>query len=75
MRFKLATEGWLDPSIVRVFFDVVNNDPAVVPAVGQVPASTKVLGPIGEVHAFFKRLRITMRGVVIEDIMDYNRVH
>ena len=42
MRFKLATEGWLDPSTVRVFFDVVNTDPAVVPAVGQVPASTKV---------------------------------
>ena len=34
-----------------------------------------MLRPLGAVHAFFRRLRITMRGVVIEDIMDYNRVH
>jgi hypothetical protein len=62
MRFKLTTEGWLDPSTVRVFFDVVNND------------APRVLRPIGAVHGFFRRLRIMMRGVVIEDIMDYNRV-
>ena len=27
IRFKLATEGWMDPSTARFFFDVVNNDP------------------------------------------------
>jgi hypothetical protein len=47
---------------VRVFFDVVNNEQG------------KVLHPIGAVHGFFRRLRIMMRGVFIEDIMDYNRV-
>ena len=26
MRFKLSTEGWLDPSTVRIFLDVINND-------------------------------------------------
>jgi hypothetical protein len=62
MRFKLTTEGSLDPSTVRVFFDVVNND------------APRVLRPIGAVHGFFRRLRIMMRGVIIEDIMDYNRV-
>jgi hypothetical protein len=75
IRFKLATEGWLDPSTVRVFLDVVNNDESVVVGTATNPPTTKVLRPIGAVHAFFKRLRITMRGVVIEDIMDYNRVH
>ena len=65
IRFKLSTEGWLDPSTVRAFLDVVNND----------TANSKVLRPLGAVYAFFRRLRITMRGVVIEDIMDYNRVH
>ena len=34
----------------------------------------KVIRPMGSPAAFFRRLRITMRGVVIEDIMDYNRV-
>jgi hypothetical protein len=38
-------------------------------------AGDKVLRPLGAVHAFFKLLRITMRGVVIEDIMDHTRVH
>ncbi len=66
IRFKLATEGWMDPSTTRFFFDVVNNDAA---------GAAKPLRPLGAVHAFFRRLRITMRGVVIEDIQDYNRVH
>jgi hypothetical protein len=50
---------------VGVFQDVLNNG----------TAGNQVLRPLGAVHAFFRRLRITMRGVVIEDIMDYNRVH
>ena len=66
IRFKLATEGWMDPSTARFFFDVVNNDPN---------GGAKHLRPLGAVHAFFRRLRVTMRGVVIEDISDYNRVH
>ena len=69
MRFKVSTEGWLDPSTVRIFLDVVNTDPGANPGV-----LWKVLRPIGSVHAFFRRLRVTMRGVVIEDIMDFNRV-
>jgi hypothetical protein len=73
MRFKLATEGWLDPSTVRIFLDVINNDQSATGQAAPWPAA-KVLRPLGPVHAFFRRLRITMRGVVIEDIMDYNRV-
>ena len=80
IRFKLSTEGWLDPSTVRFFMDVVNTDPSPTliaptnpPTVPPWPTH-KVLRPIGSVSAFFRRLRITMRGVVIEDIMDYNRV-
>jgi hypothetical protein len=58
---------------VRVFIDVIKADQsAVVPATE--PPSTKALRPIGPVHAFFRRLRITLRGVVIEDIMDFSRV-
>ena len=45
--------------------DVVNAD----------QTGARVLRPIGMVHAFFRRLHITMRAVVIEDISDYARVH
>ena len=46
-------------------FDVVNADAA--------PA-TKKLRPIGKAHAFFRRLRISVREQIIEDIDNYNRV-
>jgi len=72
LRFKLASEGWIDPSTVRIFFDLVNDDRSA--RVPHVVGLTKVLRPIGPPHAFFRRLRVTMRGVVIEDIMDYNWV-
>jgi hypothetical protein len=73
LRFKLASEGWIDPSTVRIFFDLVNDEKSArAPVDADNP--TKVLRPIGPPHAFFRRLRTTMRGVVIEDIMDYNRV-
>jgi hypothetical protein len=66
IRFRLAGDGqWMDPSTFRIMFDVVNNDP--------VPG-TKMLRPIGKAHAFFRRLRISVRGQIIEDIDNYNRV-
>ena len=38
-------------------------------------ANSKVLRPLGVVHAFFRRLRITMSGRDIEDVLDYKRIH
>ncbi len=64
--FRLAGDGqWMDPSTFRIMFDVVNNDPA---------PGTKLLRPIGKAHAFFRRLRISVRGQIIEDVDNYNRV-
>ena len=57
IRFKLSSEGWLDPSTARFFFDVMNNDP---------DGGNKKLRPLGAVHAFFRRLRITMRGWLLK---------
>ena len=66
IRFRLAGDGsWLDPSTFRIMFDVVNTD---------TEAATKRLRPIGKAHAFFRRLRISVRGQIIEDIDNYNRV-
>ena len=64
IRFRLAGEGWLDPSTFRIMMDVVNDD----------NDGTKKLRPIGRVHAFFRRLRIAVRGQIIEDIDNFNRV-
>ena len=66
IRFRLAGDGsWLDPSTFRIMFDVVNADGS---------PGTKRLRPIGKAHAFFRRLRISVRGQIIEDIDNYNRV-
>jgi len=64
IRFRLAGEGWLDPSTFRIMFDVVNDG----------GDANKKLRPIGRAHAFFRRLRISVRGQIIEDIDNYNRV-
>jgi hypothetical protein len=74
IRFKLSSEGWLDPSTVRVFFDVRNLDVGTA-ATDTTPAVPKQLRPLNAPHAFFRRLIIKMRGVLLEDIFDYNRVH
>ena len=66
IRFRLAGDGsWMDPSTFRIMFDVVNND---------TDPATKKLRPIGKAHGFFRRLRISIRGQIIEDIDNYNRV-
>ena len=41
LRFKLATEGWLDPSTVRIFMDVCNTS----------TVANTVIRPIGGPHA------------------------
>ena len=60
LKIRLNGEGWLDPSTVWVMFDVVNTD----------SHDTKPLKPIGYGHGFFKRLRSSVRGQVIEDISE-----
>ena len=64
LKFRLNGEGWLDPSTVRIMFDVLNVD----------GDSTKTLRPLGYCHGFFRRLRLSVRGKIIEDIQDFNRV-
>ena len=64
LKFRLNGEGWLDPSTVRVMFDVMNTS----------GDATKSLKPIGQCHGFFKRLRLSIRGQIIEDISEFARV-
>ena len=55
LNFILNGEGWLDPSTVRLMFDVVNTDGDIA----------KTLKPIGYCHGFFRRLRLSVRGRII----------
>jgi hypothetical protein len=63
----MAGEGWMDPSTFRIMFDVVNQDYGTT-------SNPKALRPIGRPHGFFRRLRIAVRGQIVEDIDNYNRV-
>ena len=62
LKFRLNGEGWLDPSTVHVMFDVANTDPDM----------TKTLKPLGYCHGFLRRLRISVRGQIIEDINQFH---
>ena len=62
IRFVLTNDNWLDPSTVRVMFNLVNND----------SDSAKRLRTISGAWSFFRRMRIMCQGTLIEDF-DYNR--
>lgn len=64
IRFRIASQGqWADFKTLKVMFDVSNTGNNTLP-----------LLPIGRAHAFFKRLVISCRGVILEDISDFNAV-
>ena len=62
IRFVLTNDNWLDPSTVRVMFNLVNND----------SDANKRLRPISGAWSFFRRMRVMCQGTLIEDF-DYNR--
>ena len=65
IRLALTGEGWLDPSTVRVMFDLNNT----------ASGTEKYLKTIGGPWSFFRRMRLLANGVVIEDIDNYARTH
>ena len=64
IRFVLTNDNWLDPSTLRLMFNLVNND----------ATATKRLRTISGGWSFFRRIRIMCQGSLIEDF-DYNRTH
>lgn len=63
IRFVLTNDNWLDPSTVRLMFNLVNN-----------ASELKRLRTISGGWSFFRRIRIMCQGTLIEDF-DYNRTH
>ena len=65
IRLALTGDGWLDPSTIRVMFDLNN-------------LSTEfnhTLKTIGGPWSFFRRMRLMAGGTIIEDIDNYARTH
>jgi hypothetical protein len=65
IRIMLTGDNWMDPSTFRVMFDL-NNDET---------NAAKSLRPLGGPWTFFRRMRVLCAGQLVEDIMDYNRIH
>jgi hypothetical protein len=65
IRILLTGDNWMDPSTFRVMFDL-NNDET---------NAAKSLRPLGGPWTFFRRMRVLCAGQLVEDIMDYNRIH
>jgi len=65
VRILLTGDNWLDPSTFRVMFDLNNLETTI----------GKSLRPLGGPWCFFRRLRVLCAGQLVEDIMDYNRIH
>ena len=59
IKIQLTGDNWLDPSTVRVMFDLVNKD--------KTTDGHKQLRPLGPCHAFFRRCRLLCGGQVVED--------
>jgi hypothetical protein len=67
IRIVLTGDSWLDPSTFRVMFNLVNEE--------ALDATPNMLRPIGGPWGFFQRMRVLCAGQLVEDIMDYNRIH
>jgi hypothetical protein len=65
IRLALTGEGWLDPSTIRVMFDLNNQDAEF----------NHTLKTIGGPWSFFRRMRLMAGGTIIEDIDNYGRTH
>ena len=65
IRILLTGEDWLDPSTLRVMFNLTNlqND------------GIARLRPLGGPWSFFRRMRILAAGQLVEDIDQHNRIH
>ena len=64
IRILLTGEDWMDPSTLRVMFNIKNNGGA-----------NQRLRLLGGPHSFFRRMRILAAGQLVEDIDQYNRIH
>ena len=70
IKISLNGDQWLDPSTVKLFFNV-NNDTKLTGDAAATNLTPLVAGPWG----FFRRMRVICGGQIVEDIDNYNRLH
>ena len=58
------SNSWLDPSTLRVMFDLRNNG-----------TGNQLLRPVGGPWSFFRRVKLVVGGQTVEDIDYYGRTH
>ena len=64
IRILLTGDNWMDPSTLRVLFQLNNDEP-----------TAKALRPLSGPWSFLRRMRILAAGQLVEDIDQYNRIH
>ena len=69
IKLQITGDRWLDPSTVRVMFDLNNTEETPEDA-----APDKELRVLGGPWTFFRRMRLLAGGQVIEDIDNFDRV-
>ena len=73
LRFQLSSDGWLDPSSVRIMYTLVNDHEQPQPA--PLFSNEFLLRPVSTPATFFRRLRILCgSGTIIEDTSDFDRL-
>ena len=78
IKINLNSDQWLDPSTVKLFFNITNTT-TVIPAAGstnaQIELATDLVPLAPGAWVFFRRMRIICGGQIVEDVDQYNRVH
>ena len=75
IKISLNGDQWLDPSTVKLFYNITNTTQKPDPTDGS-GNYTNTLQPLANgPWVFFRRMRIICGGQIIEDIDHYNRVH
>jgi hypothetical protein len=74
IKIVLTGQDWLDPSTVRIQFDLQNTYTAQA---GETAAQIAghVLRPVSGPWSLFRRARVIIGGQIVEDIDEYNRTH
>ena len=67
IKIQLTGDSWLDPSTVKLFFDITNNT--------TLTTNSKLQPVLSGAWGFFRRLRVLCGGQIIEDIDNYGRIH
>ena len=63
IRILLTGDNWLDPSTLRIMFDLNN------------VSLNGALRPLSGPWSFFRRMRILAAGQLVEEIDQYDRIH